>query len=174
MSPTSRHSSAAAAAYPSLPAVTLGYSPHSTTAPTSTLGTNFDSDPRRRYSGGMLQRSANSREMMDVSDDSRTPSPTILKTQVSTNIDPALSAGISSPGERSDSGDSARDRAEEAWIENIRVIEALRKLISDRLDRKEYVDDDADVAMSGTEREEERKAEKSSQSLYPTLRADDE
>jgi hypothetical protein len=171
MSPTSRHSSAAAAAYPSLPAVTLGYSPHSTAAPTSTLGTNFDSDPRRRYSGGMLQRSA--RSEMDISDDLRTPSPTIRKTEVSNNIDPALS-GVQSPGQRSESGDSARDRAEEAWIENIRVIEALRKLISDRLERREYVDDDNDVSMSGTERKGDREAEKSSENLYPTLRADDD
>jgi hypothetical protein len=171
MSPVSRHSSAAAAAYPSLPAVSLGYSPHSTTAPTSTLGTNFDTDARRRYSGGMLQRSANSRDM-DGSDGSRTPSPIIKKTELSA-IDPAL-GGVRSPSSRSDSGDSARDRAEEAWIENIRVIEALRKLISDRLERKQYVDEDNDVDMSGTEREEEKKAEKSSESLYPTLRADDD
>jgi len=171
MSPTSRHSSTAAAAYPSLPAVTLGYSPHSNAAPTSTLGTNFDSDLRRRYSGGMLQRSA--RSEMEISDDSRTPSPTIRKTEVSNNIDPALS-GVQSPAQQSDSGDSARDRAEEAWIENIRVIEALRKFISDRLERKEYVDDDNDVSMSGTEPREEREAEKSSESLYPTLRAQDD
>lgn len=121
----------------------------------------------------MLQRSANPRSEMDVSDGSRTPSPTLFKTESSANIDPALS-GIQSPGGRSDSDDSARDRAEEAWIENIRVIEALRKLISDRLERKEYVDDDDDISMSGTERKEYREAEKSSESLYPTLRADDE
>ncbi|KAG0646990.1 pH-response transcription factor, partial [Hyphodiscus hymeniophilus] len=169
MSPTSRHSSAAAAAYPSLPAVTLGYPSHATAAPTSTLGTNFDSDPRRRYSGGMLQRGA----PMDTSDDSRTPSPIIRKMQASNNIDPAL-AGVQSPSERSESGESARDRAEEAWIENIRVIEALRKLISDRLERKEYVDDDDDVSMSGTGRKEEKHAENSSAGLYPTLRADED
>lgn len=176
MSPTSRHSSAAAP-YPSLPAVTVGYSPHSTTAPASTLGTNFDSDPRRRYSGGMLQRAANTRseDMMDVSDHSATPSPnmatpTIVKSD-SSNIDPALSGGIGSPADRSDSGDSARDRAEEAWIENIRVIEALRKLISDRLERKEYDETEEDFSMSGTETKAP-KGEGSSQSLYPTLRAD--
>jgi len=167
MSPILRHSPAAAVPYPSLPAVTLGYSSHPTAAPTSTLGTNFDSDPRRRYSGGMLQRSA--RSVMDTSDDSRTPSPTIRNTEVSSNIDPALS-GVQSP---SDSGDSARDRAEESWIENIRVIEALRRLINDRLERKQYVDDDDDVSMSGAEPKED-KAEKSSQSLYPTLRVDDD
>jgi len=180
MSPTSRHSSTVSAAYPSLPAVSMGYSPHSTTAPTSTLGTNFDSDPRRLYSGGMLQRSANptrSIDMMDVSDDSTTPSPKeatprteMVRSEVSGNIDPALS-GVSSPGIHSESGDSAHDRAEEAWIENIRVIEALRKFISDKLERKEY-EDDEDVSMGGTDAKTE--AEKSSESLYPVLRADDD
>jgi hypothetical protein len=133
----------------------------------------------------MLQRSAippRSDDMMDVSDGSPTPSPRestprpdrIVKSELSSNIDPALS-GVSSPGENSDSGESARDRAEEAWIENIRVIEALRKLINDRLERKEY-DDDEDIAMGGVSEREEMKteAEKSSQSLYPVLRADDD
>lgn len=185
MSPTSRHSSTVGTGYPSLPAVTIGYSPHSTTAPASTLGTNFDSDPRRRYSGGMLQRSANHRsDMMDMSDGSRTPTPkeatprpdNIIKTNLSSNIDPALggagvtSPALSSPGEQSESGDSARDRAEEAWIANIRVVEALRKLISDRLERKEY-DDDEDVSMSGIGH---KPIEKSSESLYPVLRTDDD
>jgi len=159
----------------------MGYAPHSTTAPTSTLGTNFDSDPRRRYSGGMLQRSANpprSADMMDVSDGSATsspkeattPRPPAVKSDVSSNIDPALS-GVSSPIVHSESGDSARDRAEEAWIENIRVIEALRKFISDKLERKEYEEDD-DVSMGGME--EKNVPDKSSENLYPVLRADDD
>lgn len=132
----------------------------------------------------MLQRSANPRsaDMMDVSEDSRTPTPKettprpehTVKTDLSSNIDPALSGvtspDVSSPGEHSESGDSARDRAEEAWIANIRVVEALRKLISDRLERKEY-DDDEDISMSGTEHKAQ---EKSSESLYPVLRADDD
>ena len=159
----------------------MGYSPHSSTAPAPTLGTNFDSDPRRRYSGGMLQRSAippRSDDMMDVSDGSPTPSPRestprpdrIVKSELSSNIDPALS-GVSSPIGHSESGDSARDRAEEAWIENIRVIEALRKFISDKLERKEYEEDD-DVSMGGTE--EKNVPDKSSENLYPVLRADDD
>jgi len=115
--------------------------------------------------------------MMDVSDDSRTPTPkettprleTIIRTDVSSNIDPALS-GVTSPSEFSEGGDSARDRAEEAWIENIRVIEALRKLIQERLERKEYDDEDEDIDMSGNK----VKMEESSQNLYPVLRADEE
>lgn len=176
MSPISRHSSSVAAAYPSLPAVTLGYSPHSTAAPTSTLGTNFDSDPRRRYSGGILQRSA--RDMDDDSSNgSRTPtsmgsSPrleNIVKSTLSSNIDPSLSGALS-PGSQSEGGDSARDRAEEAWIENIRVIEALRELVRQRLTDQDYIkDEDEDEEMVDA-----KAPEKSSQSLYPVLRADDE
>ncbi|KAG9235299.1 transcription regulator PAC1 [Amylocarpus encephaloides] len=172
MSPIARSSTAA---YPSLPAVTLGYPPHSTTAPTSTLGTNFDSDPRRRYSGGMLQRSANSRDdgaSSPLSDDSRgskesTPRPeAIVKSTRAHNIDPALSGALS-PGSQSDS-ESARDRAEELWIENIRVIEALRQLIAEKIGRKEYIDEDEDSVMVDAK---SPSPEKSSESLYPVLRA---
>ena len=178
MSPISRHSTAA---YPSLPAVTVGYSPHSTTAPASTLGTNFDSDPRRRYSGGMLQRSANPRagDAMEMSDDSATPSPkmaapAIIKTRHSSsaNIDPALS-GVSSPGERSESGDSARDRAEEAWIENIRVIEALRMMVQERLKSGKY-EPDADTPMSNAGSDDTVVAKDEEKSLYPTLRTEED
>jgi hypothetical protein len=187
MSPVSRHSSTtSAAAYPNLPAVSLGYSSHpSTTAPTPTLGTNFDSDLRRRYSGGVLQRSAVAPrvEASDAAIGSPTPSPkegtprpdSIVKTEVSNNIDPALS-GVSSPGAQSaDSGESAKDRAEEAWIENIRVIEALRHYIGDRLKNKQYEDDDEDVSMTGTEtKTQEKPEEKSSDNLYPVLRTEDD
>ncbi|KAK7952552.1 uncharacterized protein PG986_008280 [Apiospora aurea] len=54
LSPTTRHSSTASGLYPTLPAVSAGFPGQSAT---STLGPSFDSDPRRRYSGGMLQRS---------------------------------------------------------------------------------------------------------------------
>lgn len=128
----------------------------------------------------MLQRQApRSGEMMDTSDDSPTPSPKaattpILSREVTNNIDPALS-GVTSPTSQSDSGESARDRAEELWIENIRVVEALRKYIADRLDKKQYDDDEEDVSMSGTsEGKTEEKKEEDGESLYPVLRADDD
>jgi len=120
---------------------------------------------------------------MDVSDESRSPSPKeinprskiLVKTEILSNIDPAL-AGVRSPSGRSESGDTAReraeaDRAEEEWINNIRVVEALRKMISERLERRIYEDEEnaEDVSMSGTE----HKAAESSQNLYPVLRADD-
>nr|QEV83821.1 putative zinc finger protein Pac1 [Sclerotinia ginseng] len=193
MSPISRHSSTSNAAYPNLPAVSLGYSPHhSATAPTSTLGTNFDSDLRRRYSGGVLQRSAGGlnstqyRESMETSTvGSPTPSPkettprpeSIVKTEVTNNIDPALS-DAGSPSVRSvDTLESARDRAEEAWIENIRVIEALRRYVSDRLQNGEYVkDEEEDVSMADTDMKDIqiKTEEKPVESLYPVLKTDDD
>ncbi|RAL59728.1 hypothetical protein DID88_000361 [Monilinia fructigena] len=99
-----------------------------------------------------------------------TPRPESIKTDVSNNIDPALSSVSSPTADRSiDSGESARDRAEEAWIENIRVIEALRRYVSERLQNGEYVKDDEeeDVSMTGTDREVTpiKTEEKSSESL---------
>jgi hypothetical protein len=141
----------------------------------------------------MLQRSANPRSnnmMMDGASDSPTPSPkettprpeTLVRAELaSTPNSPLYGVGVGSPSEHSESGDSARERAEEAdrreeaWIENIRVIEALRKLISERLERREY-EDDEDAAMSGTATADKHyhQAPPSSEGLYPTLRADDD
>ncbi|KAF7930219.1 hypothetical protein BELL_0040g00050 [Botrytis elliptica] len=191
LSPISRHSSTSTAAYPNLPAVSLGYSPHhSATAPTSTLGTNFDSDPRRRYSGGILQRSAGGlnssqyRESMETATiSSPSPSPkettprpeSIVQTDVTSNIDPALS--VTSPTVRSvDTLESARDRAEEAWIENIRVIEALRRYVSDRLQNGEYVKDEEEASAADVDMKDipTKTEEKPSESLYPVLKTDDD
>lgn len=110
------------------------------------------------------------------SDGSHTPTPketsprpdNIVKSTLSSNIDPALSGAIS-PSSQSEGGDSARDRAEEAWIENIRIIEAIREFVKQRLNAKDYVkDDDEDEEMS------DAKEAPSSEGLYPTLRADED
>lgn len=100
------------------------------------------------------------------------PSPTQAAKQLpypaqssSSNIDPALS-GVSSPGAASDSEQSARDRAEEVWVENIRVIEALKRMVAERLERHEYEDDTAEH-----QRENSQETVKQEQSLYPVLRA---
>ena len=179
MSPLSQHS-ATVASYPSLPPVTMSYSPHSTNTPASTLGTNFDSDQRRRYSGGMLQKAAQHRNP-DASDSSSDGSaPPTPKLGEKGSIDPALSA-MRSPSLPSESGDSAKDRAEEAWIENIRVIEALRNFVKERLERNEFESEgrDEDTEMGGmkgaeTRGESEPDVASNSVGLYPTIRVDDE
>jgi hypothetical protein len=91
-------------------------------------------------------------------------------------IDPALS-GMTSPGQPSESGESAQDRAQEIWVENMRIIEALRNLVSERLTRGLYEEDD-DAEMGEPESKDEAgpwpaesktsvKAE--GDSLYPVL-----
>jgi hypothetical protein len=83
------------------------------------------------------------------------------------NIDPAL-GGSASPDQ------AERDRAEEVWIENIRVIEALRALVHEKLKNHDYVDGEQE-GRSPERREDDHmedvKQEGEGQSLYPVLRA---
>lgn len=111
---------------------------------------------------------------MSVTEDKEaTPKPEsdIRRSVATSNIDPALSGAISSP---SDSGESARDRAEEAWIENIRVIEALRRIVAERLSRREYEDVKEDTEMGGMSETKTVPKVEASTGLYPTLRAEDD
>lgn len=122
----------------------------------------------------MLQKSAVApRVSPPARDESTTPdAKRPYSARAESNIDPALSGGVSSPSASGTEEGDARDRAEEVWVENIRVIEALRKLIADRLERGEYEDDRAegeDTEMG--EAQEEEKEVKAEESLYPVLRA---
>lgn len=180
LSPSSRHNAAASATYPILPAVSSGYLPHPSGAPVSTLGTNFDSDPRHRYSGGMLQKAAgisSVTEETEASDDTPSSPPEKSPDPSAPAIDPSLS-DESSTG---DNSESARDRAQEIWVENIRVIEALRKFISDRLENHQYEGDGdgRDVDMAEGQAKENKPApppvkaeiKVERENLYPVLRA---
>lgn len=177
-SDSSRQPSNASAGYPTLPAVSSVYAPHSNESPVSTLGTNFDNDPRRRFSGAMLQKSAGPRAAESPVDSSGSATPEAKKPvredsqensqDKETIIDPALS-GVNSPSTNSES-EAAKDRAEEVWVENVRAIEALRKLIVDRLERHDY-EDDGDVEMSQPNSRRSSISKKEDQNLYPVLRA---
>jgi hypothetical protein len=159
--------------YPVLPGVSAmsegvsGY-PTSSAAP-SGLATAFDHDLRRRYSGGQLQQRAPGESM----DTDQTPSPRRrsestetmpaidklgVRSPSLTNVDPALR----SPGMQSESSEQT-DKAQESWVENVRLIEALRHFVRERLERGEF---------SSEEEQEDAKTEedKEAQSLYPVLR----
>ncbi|KAF2172330.1 hypothetical protein M409DRAFT_17566 [Zasmidium cellare ATCC 36951] len=160
-SPMSSHSRASFGSvsgnmYPNLPAVTgmsdLGSNyPTTTSAPASGLASGFEGLDGRRYSGGRLQRQApptadQDTEMADADDGSRTPKADDAKDakgKGNSSIDPALR------GEDEKSSDSAstpaaasegEDKRQEEWVENIRVIEALRKWIGDRLKTGDYAE----------------------------------
>ncbi|KAK8213628.1 hypothetical protein M8818_002932 [Zalaria obscura] len=201
--------------YPSLPSVTgmsdlgAGY-PSTTSAPASGLASGFDGLDGRRYSGGRLQRQAPGdrregdvdSEAMDMdSDGNRTPRPhqqQVKKEHASSShIDPALrsSADIQTPENSTPSHDSAEDKQQEAWVENIRVIEQLRQYIRQRIEAKEYEGEDGqmhaeeqqqqqqhhhdqemhhhDGAVSGAEKmEEEEPHQQQHEIAYPQLKTE--
>lgn len=187
--------------YPTLPgansASLSGDYPSSATAPPSTLGPSFDSDPRRRYSGGRLQKAqpsprgtANGTDIdddsMDTTDDKYSTakrSPSSDHNSNSNNgikrehpqqaraeqiIDPALADMMASPA--TEPSESPDDKVNGLWVENIRVIEGLRRYVQERLQRGEYEGGMAD-ADPGVKREGEKVgAQHDLGGLYPALR----
>ncbi|KAI1115992.1 hypothetical protein F5Y14DRAFT_408869 [Nemania sp. NC0429] len=154
-SPSSRHSSTASALYPTLPAVPSGYPGQSAT---STLGPSFDTDPRRRYSGSMLQRASAGPRPAVERDGSRTPK----------GPESAISA-VSSPSAESERSTEAREREDQAyeiWLENVRTIEFLREYVNDRIRRKDF---DAGSIGSGSSTEGDSPVRPPSQPAYPAL-----
>lgn len=116
----------------SLPTVSQGFGQSTTT----TLGPSYESNERRRYSGGILQRAR------------ATPiSPLHESTSAASTpkaSDSALSVG--SPSSESDVSEATRERDEQydRWLENMRVIESLREYVRGRLHRREFVEEHAE------------------------------
>lgn len=158
----------------SLPTVSHGFG-QSTTA---TLGPSFDAGERRRYSGGMLQRARAAPPSPPLQSSGEANGATTPKASES-------APSIGSPSsDSSDVSDGTREREEqyERWVENMRVIEALRDYIRGRLERRDYVDEypnigrirkDVDAMdLDGKSRNpltNERPQSKESNSLYPIL-----
>lgn len=181
LSPQSRHSSTASASvmYPtlptSLPAVSQGFGQSTTT----TLGPSYESNERRRYSGGMLQR-ARGGPLPPLFEDNRDNS----GNSTPKASESALSVG--SPSSESDVSDSTREREEQydRWLENMRVIENLREYVRKRLDQKDFIEEGGEQSPR-TERDtdamdvdfkspkahvKELNTPKEGSSLYPILR----
>lgn len=203
--------------YPRLPSTTMsdnmtaGYPTASGAAPPSTLSGAFDHDDRRRYTGGTLQRArpaerAVSENRMDTDvkeDGDKTPRAKERSTaQFSESlIDPALSSGSPDPDQEAAkrTAQAATEVAEHdvnvAWVEKVRLLENLRRLVSELLDGDGFKAEAAahsgsespasglDDAMEGIETASTRASpdakEMPSKSegepvLYPTLRGLDD
>lgn len=149
------HPQTSSSMYPTLPATTAqeginaAYPGVSTAAPPSTLSSLFESDDRRRYTGGMLQR-AHPVDPLGLSSEERSQSPEAKHSpgsdhsaQFSSLIDPALrhSETPSRKNSRSSATPQAEDnneRSVEQWVSHVRLIERLRLYIHERLERGEY------------------------------------
>ncbi|KAJ6033662.1 uncharacterized protein N7446_008044 [Penicillium canescens] len=206
--------------YPRLPSATVvdsmaaGYPTASSAAPPSTLSGAYDHEDRRRYTGGTLQRArpaerAATEDRMDVSQDSkedgeRTPTKERPAVHFSESlIDPALHSSTSPDPDQEAAQRTAQAATEVAerdvnvaWVEKVRLLENLRRLVSELLEAGSFTPQfDAQSApapasasptpgldaMEGVEtgsapsetKEEPTKAE-SEAVFYPTLRGVDE
>lgn len=208
--------------YPRLPSTTMsdsmtaGYPTASSAAPPSTLSGVFDHDDRRRYTGGTLQRARPAeRELdensMDTSHDGkedreRTPTKEHPDVSIATSlIDPALSGASLDPDQEAAqrTAQAATEVADRdvnvAWVEKVRLLENLRRLVSELLEQDRFGESRSHSgtespasgtdAMEGVETasrafaspeqsEEPTKQEPTKQEpeavLYPTLRGVDE
>ena len=162
VSPTEQHHPMPqSSGYPTLP----NASSMAGQAPSSTLGNQYDHDIRRRYSGGRLQKAApgSMKAADDMDIDERTSA---VKQEQNTRsisktvIDPALSGYMHSESSSPTPTPSANGgEVDETWVYNVRLLEELKKYVSARLERGEYVDEDE----AGMEHEAKK-------SLYPVLK----
>lgn len=202
LSPTNQNSvgSNIGSMYPSLPSVSamsdMSSTGFTTSAPASALAA-FDYDNRRRYSGGLLQQAARSSRGDDDMDTTSDVTPTQSRRGSTDDVKRAESQAVSSPSSfskidpnlgdtRSDEAfESAEDRQQEAWVENIRSIERLRAFIKYKLEMREY-DEHEDEVKGGAKTDEGMRGGDESRvteslpasvekleakALYPVLRA---
>lgn len=193
--------------YPTLPAVSAmsdmssggGYS--TSGAPASSLASGFDAEGRRRYSGGLLQRQAPTRSSVEPMDEdtptgtpkalhsdkgSRSPSVGDVESRGTPKvnvmspsmIDPSMRSPSVKSDEQNEDTATREENQQEQWIENIRMIEALRDLVQKRLEAGEF--DTEDGAAGTPDHADEDKMDhdhvkteqdKDAESLYPVLRA---
>lgn len=201
--------------YPRLPSTTMSdnmtaaYPTASSAAPPSTLSGAFEHDDRRRYTGGTLQRARPAErqisvDRMDTEQDSKTEdgdrTPTKKSPQFAENlIDPALSTSSPDPDQEAAqrTARAATEVAERdvnvAWVEKVRLLENLRRIVSELLEEGQFDSEaaarggsgsPAPSAMEGVETASTRQSpvvdkEQPTKSegeavLYPTLRGLDE
>ncbi|KAK2818402.1 hypothetical protein FQN49_007935 [Arthroderma sp. PD_2] len=190
MSPT--HNPSTAGMYPTLPATTgqdnlsAGYPTVSSAAPPSTLSSVFDDD-RRRYTGGMLQRS---RPDIDLS------APSVKRDEESklssSVIDPALrrASADMQPEMEEDSSDRRSSSAtptpttapaattddrhtggEQQWVENVRLLQRLRDYVLERLNSGDYAGSAESSVKNDADEEETSKDETSAETgEYPSIK----
>jgi hypothetical protein len=173
VSPTARTS--IGGMYPTLPSVSA-MSDMSAAAPSSGLAPAFDADGRRRFSGNLLQKAAPDRrgsDPMDTGSDGSSPKDREDHENLHHNVNqlainsPKVDPALRSPSVVSSAPTETGESSQQAWVENIRVIERLRAYLKDRLDAHEYSSDDEDVDI----KHERRLSDDDAHNLYPVLRA---
>lgn len=148
-SPPNQSPSTNRTTYPPLPTVSSGqdtsanYTSSITSAPPA-LGTAFDTDSRRTFSVGVLQKAPRGVDEMDISSDEMV----VPKTISNSLIDPALDSGAS----------SSTPTKDDNWLRDYQIVESLRSIIAGMLKKveadEEPVDEEMDDARPETTEEE--------------------
>ncbi|KAJ5728459.1 hypothetical protein N7493_004789 [Penicillium malachiteum] len=145
--------------YPRLPSATMAdnmtaaYPTSSGAAPPSTLGA-YDHDDRRRYTGGTLQRARPAERELDIhmdtsqdgkEDGERTPTNEHHMNISESLIDPALSGPSPDHEAAQRTAQAATEVAERdvnvAWVEKVRLLENLRRIVSELLEAGQFASD---------------------------------
>ncbi|KAJ9668239.1 hypothetical protein H2201_001669 [Coniosporium apollinis] len=175
ISPISRPS--VGSMYPTLPSVSSisdisGAYPATTSAPTSGLA-SYDPNDRRHYSNPMLQKArvVRNQDRMETDDspspeDSRRGSTDAKMAMGSPHTEVPPTPTVKSPASNSHSPAGMAEKAQESWVENIRVIEALRSMVKEKLEHGEFEEDSQPRAESPRDNREMTDVD-----LYPVLRA---
>jgi hypothetical protein len=149
----------------------------SAAAPSSGLAPAFDADGRRRFSGNLLQKAAPDRSESDEMDTGSDGSSKSRRNSEQDNLhhdvnqlaihSPKVDPALRSPSVVSDTPTETPNDSGH-WVENIRVIERLRAWLKDRLDTRDYVDEEENDV-----KEEDRRTieDDDEHNLYPVLRA---
>lgn len=199
-SPSSVHSSqlhgspvtrATGALYPMLPSVSALTDMQSGTAgvPHSSLGNTYDEvENRRRYSGGYLQRAQPASPTSAREGEDKLTELAKQATAEAPEVDvspPTPRAEARSPCDTPGNDSDDADERQEAWVQNMRMIEALREFVRIRLERGEFDENDEVTSEQKHEPEQDQQPEQEEprdvemedadvrerESLYPVLRA---
>lgn len=180
-----------ASMYPSLPSAGLNGFSHSGMQSTSHGGTSFDNvEQRRRYNSNMQGKAVpispriKDEDKMDTTEDGATTPKAAARTVSSPNaekekplpardhdlsssmIDPALSgAAPQSPQSNGETDESSVTAGEtQAWVQNIRTIEALKLWVAHRIKHGDYESEDGEI------KNEEQEEVDDPHNLYPVLK----
>lgn len=161
--PASSRASTGNTAYPTLPpaisandGIFGGQSAHygaQNSMPPAGLGSPYeDQEARRRYSGGYLQRAqppTSRSPHSNGSDESQSAEQDIKGGQMEGTEREQMPPPSQRPDREGSTGSANSDEKLEAWVQNMRVIEAIRRFVQGRLQNGEYEEESNEGSSSG-------------------------
>ena len=164
-----------ASLYPNLPLANSASSP-----PSSRLSSGFEDFPGRRFAGGYLQQAQPypNQKQQDGAESSPTAGPNAKGDQGSptagvkgVEIAPKPLEQAAANGEKAGSPSPTSSSEDDAWVQNMRVIESLRTFMRSKIESGDFAESDENTEMGDApDASSPRVTQETSQELYPPLR----